>query len=210
MVHSEESATPRHWNTGGSISVTPAGFARLLLPVVAYLGVLDMVPCSWYVPLTYTLWLLSSTLVASSAGAPFSDFCLRYCIKWLQKSTCSEYLVRNDTRVFSLPRLQLMKMAGRLWSYMKKVFSTDDFSIRECLLPYIGGYARLVCLRSTDITVEREGYPKTGVWGNVLQLNLLTSSTRTDRVGCFSCRFICIIGKKFRQRLERTTSRERS
>ena len=51
MVHSEESPTPPHRDTSGSISVTPAGFARLLLPVVAYLGVLDKVPCSWYVPL---------------------------------------------------------------------------------------------------------------------------------------------------------------
>jgi len=88
-----------------------------------YLGVLDMVLCSWYVPLTCTLWLLSSTLFASPACAPFSDFSLRYCIKWHQQS---EYLVRNDTKVFSLPRPQLTKMAGRLCSCMKNVLLHTD------------------------------------------------------------------------------------
>ena len=93
MVHSEESATPRHWDKGGAISVIPAGFAnifaRLLLPIVAYLGVLDVVPCSWYVPLNCTFWWLDSTLLASPpARVPTST--MSVCVT--VQSDCSKAL----------------------------------------------------------------------------------------------------------------------
>jgi hypothetical protein len=52
------------------------------------------------------------------------------------------------------------KMAQRLY---QKRFSTDDFSTTAHLCPQIGGYDRLVCLRSTNIIVERGGVSE--IWG---------------------------------------------